>query len=554
MKFKVIGSVKPLISPLLLWGALINPAFAAAGDATPAPEEAVQLEAAPPAEGEPQQGAEREQTFTIKRFVIEGSTLFSREELARALAPFTGRKRTSADVEGARDALESFFHEKGYPTVLVNIPEQTLQNKVVRLQVIENRVGSVNVTGNRWFSTEKVLRDLPSIAPGSVIYLPQLQQEANRVNRNPDFKIVPEMKPGKSPETVDMNVTVTDQSPWHGSLEANNRSSHDTTESRLLASLRYDNLWQREHSLSGSFQISPEKTSEVKVASGSYTMPAPWQFEDKMVLYGVWSDSKTAFSGGFKNLGKGFIVGGRGVLQLAPFGSYSHSAVLGLDYKDFQETSGMLDVEAGDEAPVKYLPVSAAYSAQLVDGSGVTSFNAGLNLSFRGMVSDPREFEQKRYRSRANYLTLTAGVERNQQLPGDFSLLVKVDGQVADQPLISNEQYVAGGVESVRGYKESEGSGDNAVHAGMELAAPDLVGSPRARLVPYLFLEGAGLWVKSPLPGQDPRIGLMGTGLGVRGVLFGSLEYQADLGFALRDTAQTELGDPRLHLKVKWQF
>ena len=499
------------------------------------------------------ESAAQEPTFTIKRFVIEGSTLFTPEELSGLVVSFVGRRKTSADVEGARDALERFFHEGGYPTVMVNIPEQAVENRVIRLVVVENPVRNVTVTGNRWFSTDKILRDLPSIAPGQVVDLGQLQVEANRLNRHPDFKMMPEMKPGKVPETVDILVTVKDKSPWHGSVEVNNRSSHDTTDLRLNASLRHDNLWQKEHSLSASYQLSPEKPEEVQVVSGSYTLPAPWGGDGKLVGYGVWSNNDTVSGGGFKNLGKGYIFGARAIQPLPPVGGYSHSAVAGVDYKDFTETTGLLG-GAGESLPVKYLPFSVAYSSSLPDSRGATSFNAALNVSFRGLVAMPREFEDKRFHSRANYMFLTAGLERLQRLPGDFSLLVRLDGQVSDQPLVSNEQYSAGDADSVRGYRESEASGDNAIHGVFELAAPSLLKGEGSALVPYLFFEGAGLFVKEPLPGQEERIGLKGTGFGVRGTLFGSLEFQTDLGFALMDAGRTEKGDSRLHFKVKWQF
>ena len=548
------SSIVRLLS-LALGGLFIcAPLYAAETAPIPEPAPVTLAEAVAPSGDAPAAGAEpQEQTFTIKRFVIEGSTLFPPGELARQVAPFVGRHRTAADVEGARDALERFFHDQGYPTVMVNIPEQAVQNKVIRLDIIENRVGTVTVTGNRWFATEKILGEIHSIAPGQVINLPQLQLEANRLNRNPDFKMVPEMKPGKAPESVDMTITVTDQSPWHGSLELNNRSSHDTTDLRLNAALRHDNLWQREHSFSGQYQVSPEKPEEVQVVSGSYTMPAPWDRDDKLVVYGVWSNNETASAAGFNNLGEGIILGTRAVLPLRGVGDYSHTAVLGLDYKDFEERVGLAGSE-GVKSPIKYFPISAAYSASLRDSRGATLLNAGLNLSFRGVVADAREFEDKRYLSRANYLSFTAGVERNQLLPGDFSLLVKLDGQVTDQPLIANEQYVAGGGESVRGYHESEASGDNAIHGVLELAAPDLVKKPGFRVIPYLFYEGAGLWVKDPLAGQDARLGLKGSGFGLRGTLFGSLDFQTDLAFALMDTSRTAAGDSYLHFKVKWQF
>ena len=152
---------------------------------------------------------------------------------------------------------------------------------------------------------------------------------------------------------------------------------------------------------------------------------------------------------------------------------------------------------------------------------------------------------------------MTAGIERNQQLPGGFSLLAKLDGQLSDQPLISNEQYTAGGVESVRGYCESEASGDNALHGVIELAAPELLkqaSKERFSVIPYLFYDIAHLGVRDPLPGQAWSADLQGIGFGMRGALLKNVDFQTDLGFPLHDTSLTKAGDARLHFKVRYQF
>lgn len=497
-----------------------------------------------------------EPTFTIKKFVIEGTTLFPTERLQQQLKVFAGRGRTAADVEGARETLEKFFHDQGYPTVQVYIPEQKVESKIIRLEVIENRIGTLTITGNRWFSTDKIRRDLPSLAPGEVLYLPRVQEEVNRINRHPDFKLIPDMQPGKAPESVDFTLKVEDKLPLHGSVEVNNRGSHDTTALRLNGALRYDNLWQREHSISGQYQISPENPSEVEIASGSYTMPAPWDRDGRLVVYGVWSNTETAFGAGFSNLGKGMIIGSRAVLPLPSVGEYGHSAVLGFDYKEFEETAGLSGSEPV-KTPVSYLPLSVAYSGSLRDMSGVTQFNAGVVVAFRGAVTDSAQFLDKRFKSRGNYIAATAGVERTQLLPKGFSLLAKLDGQLADQPLISNEQHQTGGINSVRGYKESEASGDNAAHGVFELAGPDLLksaGSERFTLTPYLFYDAAALWTREPLPGQVSVVDLQGTGIGVRGLLFRDLDFQVDLAFALRDTNRVAAGDLSCHFKVRYQF
>ncbi|NVN90571.1 MAG: BamA/TamA family outer membrane protein [Desulfuromonadales bacterium] len=497
----------------------------------------------------------KSESFTIKGFTIEGTYLFSQEELQQRVKQFTGRNRTAADVEGARDALERFFHDRGYPAMLVNIPEQSGSNKLFRLVVIENRIENVLISGNTHVSTQKILRDIPSVIPGTVLNLQDLQRDIGRVNRNPDVKVIPEMQIGKTPETIDISLKVQDKLPLHGSLEINNRSSHDTTDLRLNAALRYDNLWQRDHSISVQYQVAPQAPDEVQVFSSSYTMPLFWNPDDKLVVYGVISNSNTNSALGYSNLGKGSIVGTRLILPLQGTDSFFHTAVAGFDYKDFSETVGLAGA-AGDKTPISYLPITAAYSAYLKDGSGLTSFNAGITLLFRGGVNDIRQFEDKRFKSTGNPISMTAGLERNQQLPYGLSLLAKLDGQLCDQPLISNEQYTSGGSESVRGYHESEASGDNALHGTVELSAPDLfkkVLGERVSLTPFLFYDMAQLWVRNPQSGQG-FTDLQGTGFGLRGTLLGGFDFQTDVAFPLRDTKLTVSGEPYVHFKVRWQF
>jgi hemolysin activation/secretion protein len=179
-------------------------------------------------------------------------------------------------------------------------------------------------------------------------------------------------------------------------------------------------------------------------------------------------------------------------------------------------------------------------------------------MVFRGLVTDQREMELKRFMARGNYIYGTAGIERNQKLPWKMGLYVKVDGQISDQPLISNEQYAAGGMKNVRGYKESEELGDDAFHGILELSGPDLsslfsLGS-QYRISPYLFYDYAELWLKDPLPGQDRRASLMGTGLGIRGLITRFVEYEVDWAVALEDTDRVEKWDQEFYFMVKGVF
>jgi hemolysin activation/secretion protein len=511
-----------------------------------------------------------ETSFEIKEYIVKGNTLLPYEGITEGLKFYTGQNKTAKDVEEARKYLEGLYHKDGYPTVLVNIPPQEVQEGFVTLEVIESKIGDVRVTGNRYHTKERILGMLPSFRRGNILFVPEVQKEVNKANTGDDLKVTPILMPGSVLGTTDVELKVTDYFPLHGSIELNNRSSHDTSSLRLNGIIHYDNLWQMEHSLTLQYQASPQDTSEVKAFAASYVLPAPWNGDNILAAYWVWSNSQTAFGEGYQMIGKGNVYGIQYAVPLPYYKLYSHSISFGLDYKDMKETQGSVGGEANVKTPVTYLPFNIGYNANLPDSEGTTRFNAGISTAFRSFVTKESEFEQDRYMARSDYLITKLGAEREQTLPKDTSLYVKVDGQLSSQPLINNEQYSAGGMMNVRGYKESEVLGDNALHGTLELRAPDMLklpgttklasyifskGSPESRnLTPYIFYDAAMLTIIDPLPGQDKRSSLEGTGLGLRGNLSRYFQFETDYALALKKTDQTKRGDRMLHFFIKGQF
>ena len=491
--------------------------------------------------------------FEIREFVVEGNTIFHDDRLVSVLKPFRGPQKTAEDVEKARQVLEQYHHEHGYPTALVNIPEQSVEEGIVRLEVIESKVRRVRASGNRYFTRERLLNMMPAFRPGEILYLPAVQQQLARVNRNPDLKVAPVLMPGKQLGTIDVEFKVKDKLPLHGDLELNNRSTHTTTDTRLNASLRYENLWQKEHSIALQYQTAPEDTDEVKLIVGSYGLPSPLNHDHLLTLYGLVSDSDTATAENITIQGEGFEVGLRYMIELPYLESLYHDLVLGIHYKDFDDT-----IADEIETPVRYLPLSAAYTAVLPDDWGQSSISWQLNFNLRQLSSDEDDFENKRAATDGNFFYTTLELQRDQKLPAGAYLWLKADAQWADQALISNEQYAAGGIESVRGYKESEVVGDKALHAVVELRSPELgelTGIGRwLEFTPYLFYDTAAVRVKDPLEGEDPGTTIAGTGVGLRGYLFKRFRYQCDGAVALRATDNTEKNATSVHFRVQYLF
>jgi hemolysin activation/secretion protein len=497
--------------------------------------------------------------FRIERFDLSGNTIFDDDHLFKALASFVGDAKTSDDVEAARRKLETYYHSQGYPTVLVNIPEQSVDDGVVQLEVIESKLRRVRVVGNRYFTMERILDMLPSFRQGRILYLPELQDELAALNQSPDIKVAPVLMPGKTPGTIDVDLKVKDKLPLHGSIELNNRSTHNTEDLRLNVGLNYSNLWQKEHTLSLQYQTSPEDTQQVQAVSASYVMPSPLNKKHILAVYGVVSDSDTAVGEDFSVIGKGYMAGLRNVIPLPSARGLVHSFTLGFDYKDFEEDLNVLGGEdEGVVTPVTYLPLIFSYGASFSDKTGMTGVNAAVNMALRGVVTDQAQFEDKRFKARGNYIYATVEVQRMQRLGAWGSIMAKVDGQLSNQPLIANEQYVAGGMKSVRGYKESETSGDNALHATVELRSPDLEALTGLWEPLDLFLFGfydvAALHILDPLPGEDEGTSLAAAGAGVRGRITDHLIYEVDWGTALEETERVESGDAFVYFEVKYKF
>ena len=500
--------------------------------------------------------------FDIFEFRVEGNTVLEVQLVERAVYAFMGEGRNVADVENARATLEAVYRQAGFGTVVVDTPEQRVVDGVVTLQVREAPIARLRVVGAKYFSQGRIVAAVPGLAEGQVPNFKQITEQLGAVNNSADRRVTPLLRPGKAPGTTEVELNVEDKLPLHGSLELNNRQSANTTATRLQGALRYDNLWQRQHSVGLQFQWSPENTSEVNVLSASYTVPLG---RDLLVMSALRSDSSVFAGVGDTNvLGKGFVLGLRHINSLKGSEALFHTLTLGADYKDFDENvrTGLgTEAASGFSTPIRYLPLSANYSATLSDAAGRWQAGAGVVLALRGLASRESQFEDKRFRAQGNFSLLKVDLAREHKLPQGLTLFGKAEAQIASQSLIGNEQFVAGGAGSVRGYLEAAAVGDNALRTSLELRSQPLfagLGGGVKSMQLHAFVDAAYLRLRSPLPGQDDRFGLLGAGVGLklRGMTAAGLTplFALDAAWPLRDLGSTRKGDLRLHASGSIEF
>ncbi|OHE56918.1 MAG: hemin transporter [Thiobacillus sp. GWE1_62_9] len=502
----------------------------------------------------PAETHEPETRFDVFEYRVEGSTLLPVTVVEQAVYPHLGEKKTLNDVEQAREALEQAYHGAGYLTVLVNIPQQKVDGGVVKLTVTEAPVDRLRVVESRYFSLGEIRAGVPELAEGTVPNFPQMQKELAALNRSADRRITPVLRPGKTPGTVEVDLKVQDRLPLHGSVELNDRYSQDTTRTRLSASLRWDNLWQKQHGLGLTVQTAPENTDESRVFAANYTWPLA--SGNYLALYGVLSESDVAAVGTLNVLGNGTILGARYIVPLRSRSEgFFHTATLGVDYKDFDQSVALIG--GGDfNTPITYLPFTVGWDGTWLGEGRSTKLGMAFNFHLRGLVADEQEFADKRFKGRANYAYLRGTFSHEETWSAGWGLAARASLQVAGQPLISNEQFAIGGVDTVRGYLESTALGDNGVAFSLEATTPNFA----KRLADSIdglhllaFVDGGYVHVREPITAED-RTTLAGAGIGMRLKGWRGVSAGLDWAVALKDVGDTERGDSRGHFRLGYEW
>jgi len=497
--------------------------------------------------------------FDILEYVVDGNTALAIPDIEEAVYPYLGEGRTSEDVDGARKALEQAYQSKGYQQVQVSIPQQGIESGVVHLQVMENPVGRLRVVDSKYHLPSAIKDKAPAMAEGKVLNAKDVQANIIALNQQAGLKVTPQLKAGKAPGTVDVDLAVEDSLPLHGSVEINNQYNQSTQPLRVVGSLSYDNLWGEGHSISASYQIAPQKPSDAKIFSGTYLAPFP-DSNLSLLAYGVTSNSDVAAVAGTDVIGRGNIFGLRAILNLPSADSFFQSATIGIDRKDLTQNVRTFNVPS--DAPVLYYPITLAYHASLIDGDPKaggteTDFDVSANFALAGVGSDSTKLDPQRFNALKQYFYFKAGLSRIQPLPWGMTLFAKADGQMTGDSLLSSEQLSAGGESSVRGYLEAERIGDYGARGTLELRSPSFANRISAKINDWhvlTFVDGAGLWLRNPLPGEHSSYALTSVGIGTRLVAFDDLNAALDIAFPLLDGAVSSTGRPRFHFRVSEGF
>ncbi|MCX7628599.1 MAG: BamA/TamA family outer membrane protein [Methylophilaceae bacterium] len=472
--------------------------------------------------------------FEIRGFNVEGNTLLSEAEIDALVRPFIGANRDFADVQRALEALQGAYRAKGYGSVQVLLPEQALEDGVIDLRVIEQRIAGITIDGNAHHDEANVMRALPSIAAGTIPNMKEVRRALKVANENPSKQTAILFKNNDADEAaIDATVKVIDDKPWKAFLTVDNSGSRETLHGRIGFGFQHYNLFNRDHRFTAQYITNTHFPDQyfnphhrVNIIGLAYTIPF-YEWGDSLDLVAGYSDvnSGTVAAGAISVTGKGVVMGARYNHNFDKIGNYDHKLTAAVDYHAYRNDVLNNGSGTGLTPHVSATPWSLTYSGVWRNEQRQFAFSLGASWNllhdFLAAHAGHDIYAVSPYLAEDDFQKFHFSFDYTQPFAKTWQFHAALSGQMTNDHLIPGEQFRAGGMDSVRGWHESVLSGDKGYRYTIEFISPDFgtrIGE-NVSLRGLVFMDKAhvnnngGIDGSAAAIGSEKSIGSLGFGL-----------------------------------------
>lgn len=506
-----------------------------------------------------------DEVFDVVRYEVTGVRLISAEEIDRLVIPYTGRAKVFGDIQRALEAIEDAYRNRGYGAVQVILPEQELNQGVVRMTVVESRVANVRISGNNHFDEANIRASLPDVREGTAPMALRISENIQLANENPAKKVDVVMRVGEREGTVDMDVKVQDDSPQRVFLTADNTGNAKTGKTRLGVAYQHANLFNSDHVATVAYTTSPERPDRVEIYSVSYRLPIYTLGDSIDAIYGqsdVATGTTTTVAGPMQFSGSGKVYGLRYNMILPRRGEYASRIVYGLDQREFDNTcsfNGLPLVTPGC-GPVTVRPLSLTYGGQWAKPGQTTD----IALSFAhnlpgGPHGGQADFSAARLGSaEKDYAVYRVSGSHAFAFAGDWQARGAFASQYSPDRLVAGEQLGLVGSLAVRGFEERVVARDSGYFANLEVYTPDFLGTSPGQssgnLRGLAFVDLGRGWDRRPSSASRPEERVGSAGVGMRYTLGREASLRLDVARITDGAESAPAGNWRGHFALTLGF
>jgi len=523
-----------------------------------------------PAPSGPGASAAQEPRFDIIRFVVEGATLLTSDEIESALAPFRGKAKDFADVQRALEAIESLYATTGYNAVQVILPEQEVERGEVRFRVIEAKIGAMVVDGNKFFDAANIRASLPALASGGSPNIHRIADNLRLANESPAKQTTVLLRSGAEEGVVDAVVRVSDARPIKYSLTLDNTGTSQTGAFRVGLGYQHANLFNRDHVLSMQYVTAPNDarhvdhfsvipSRNVTIIGGSYRVPI-YRWGDSIDVTAGYSNVNSGVVQNLFNVsGAGTIFGVKYNYALPRWGDLEHRLAFGWDWRAFRSDVSRVGTDFSLVPDITVHPISILYSGAYRQSSHETSYSLSFHENLPGgNDGGSAAFQASRLGGRPGYLIARYGISHNRAFANDWQMRAAFNGQATRDRLVAGEQFGIGGIDSVRGFIEREIVNDHGYRGTIEGYTPDLAGLTDwlsgYRMRGVLFYDFGRVTRMEPLASEPFGQSIASAGFGVRLSRGTNLSLRLDYAVVLDKGGLQSRGDGRAHMTFAYIF
>ncbi len=486
----------------------------------------------------------------VREIRVAGSTVFTQEELGEITAPFVGKVISTEELEDVRRALTIRYKKAGYVNSGAIIPDQTVKDGIITIQVIEGTLQDIEIEGTQQFFPF-YLKDRLMLKAGPPLNLNPLQEQLQLFLQDTRFeRINAELKAGLQPGQGILHLRVQEASPYKAWVEINNFQSPTVGAERGLATVAHQNLL----GIGDSFRFTYGQSKGVgPLIDFSYSVPLLPQ--DTLLILQFRKNSFEVIESPFDALqieseSDIYTI----TLRHPVFRTPKQEFALAITGEYLQNRGTLLGI------PFSFTPGSTANGVTTIAAIRLaqewTHRQPNQVLSARSRMSFGIDVLQATNNNLPNtpdtqFFSWIGQVQGARRFPSliNVQLIGRMDLQLADDPLFPLEQYALGGRYTVRGYRENQMVRDNAFLFTIESRIPTYqspLGDHLLEVASFLDLgKGWNTDRDSPLDFNT----LASIGLGLRGFVFQRFQFQLYWGVPLnhRPTAGGNLQDSGIH-------
>jgi len=450
--------------------------------------------------------------FLVSRFEIDGNTVFSKGLLHALVADQEGQSMGLGGLMALAQRISDYYQNHGYSLTRAIIPAQKIVDGVVRIQVVEARVGRVKLN-NKSEVDDAVLQGIvtDSLKRGELVKQDGVERAILLISDLPGVSAESVVKPGGrvGESDLDINIKQNNNSWFAGRGTVDTAGGAATGRLRLSTNLNWINpLHQGDLAT-----INTLSSTNLKYASLNY--------ESALTTSGMRAGASLS------NLN--YSLGG----DLAASGSHGTAQVLSGWFKypwqrslnnnlSFQiqldHTNLEDDVDTASSTNIRHLNalVVSAYGDHSADGRSTLWRVSGTSGSL--VIDDPtwQVNDLNAANAQGHFSKLSFNLMHLQTIVSNTDVFVRVLGQKANVNLDSSQKLIVGGPNSVRAYDVSTLAADGGFDSSFELRRGlGAVGPGQVQGV--AFFDYASININSnPWPGAGVNSArLMGAGLGM---------------------------------------